>query len=133
MKYIILFMLSLIICSCGKDNTTENLPDISQANNIKLYYKEDFDDSGKMKILTREILDMTTINKMKKLIDYEPFSYVYCTSTGSMSFYKDSTLIVSMVFNILPDQQHIAYNYYGKVIAIKLSESNADFIESFKN
>lgn len=123
----------MMILSCGKNVTDENLPDISRANNIKIYFKSDFDSTGKMNILSKEVNDIKTISEIKKMIDYDPFSYVYCTSTGSMSFYNDSSLIVTMVFNTTPGQKHIAFTYNGKLTALKLSDANAEFVNNLKN
>ncbi len=125
-------MLSVLLFSCSHEST-DKLPDISQSNIVKLYYKSDFDPTGKQNIITREINDPQSVSELKSIIDYEPFSYIYCVSTGSMSFYKDDELITTMVFNTDPVQTHIACNYEGRLVAIKLSEENARLLESFKN
>jgi len=129
---IIIFLTLALAYSCGS-NTNEGLPDISRANIVKLYYKVDFDSTGRQKILSKDIFDLKKVEMIKETINYDPFSYLYCTSTGSMSFYKDSSLIVSMVFNTDPGQMHIACNYNGKLVAVKLSEENAKLLVSFKN
>ena len=40
---IIIVLTLAFIYSCGNSEQNENLPDISQANKIKLFYKMDFD------------------------------------------------------------------------------------------
>ncbi len=132
-KKFIIILLSLVICSCGRNEQNADHPDISQANKIKFDFKSDFDASGKMTVTSTEINDLKRVSCIKNIISYDPFTYVYCASTGSMSFYKDSTLIVTMVFNTLPDLKHIAFNYNGKLIAMCLSGENAKLLESFKN
>ena len=93
----------------------------------------DFDSTNKIKIKSVEINDLKNVIRIKNLITYDPYTYIYCVSTGSMSFYKDSTLLVTMVFNTLPDLKHIAFNHNGKLTAMSLSEENAKLLESFKN
>lgn len=125
-----LFMLFGITGCNGNNN---DLPDISYANNVKLYFKTDFDSTGKQVIKTVDVIDGIKIETIKNIIHYDPFTYLYCTSTGSMSFYKDSLLLVTMVFNIDEGQRHIACNSNGKLVAIKLSDENARLLESLKN
>ena len=86
-----------------------------------------------MKVGTKDIDDIKTISEIKKIINYDPFAYLYCISSGTLSFYKDSIHIIDMVFNTTPDFRHIACTYNGKLVAIKLSEENAKFLDSFKN
>ena len=124
------------ICSCGNDETLENTqsrPDLSQANRIVLDYKTDFDSTGKINIETKEINDLQSIISIRNSVTYDPFTYIYCVSTGTMSFYKDNTLIVTMVYNSLPELRHIAFTYNGKLIAMSLSEENARLLDSYKN
>lgn len=126
----------MIISSCGDNETSEHTqdhPDLSQANRIVMDYKTDFDSAGKINIKTKEINDLQSIIKIRNTVTYDPFTYIYCVSTGSVSFYKDSTLIVTMVYNTLPDLRHIAFTYNGKLIAMSLSEDNAGLLDSFKN
>ena len=123
----------LLFYSCGNIPENKNLPDVSEANLVKFSYKSDFDSAGRMNIKYKEIKDLLTVSEIKKVINYEPFTYIYCISSGSMSFYKDSTLLADMVFNTSPELMHIACNYKGRLIAIKLSEENAKFLDSFKN
>lgn len=132
---ITLFLLIIlsVFCSCGNSDNNKDLPDISQANKIKLSYKTDFDSAGKIKIKNAEISDPKTVAEIKKVISSEPFNYVYCVSSGTVSFYRDSTMLTEMVFNTTLDLLHIACNYNGKLVAIKLSEENAAFLDSFKN
>ena len=131
--HILLFLMPAVLLVSCSHGTTEKLPDISQSNNVKLYYKMDFDSTGRQKIKTLNINDPESVSELKSIINYDPFSYLYCVSTGSMSFYKDDELIITMVFNTDPAQTHIACNYEGKLVAIKLSEENARLLESFKN
>lgn len=140
MKNKIIIFINIIllstIYSCGSDGTneqTESRPDISQANRIVLDYKTDFDSTGKIHIKTKEINDLQSIISIRNSVTYDPFTYIYCVSTGSVSFYKDSTLIVTMVYNSLPELRHIAFTYNGKLIAMSLSEDNAKLLDSFKN
>lgn len=134
---LILIVLSIVIitaiCSCGSNESAENRPDLSQANRIVLDYKTDFDSTGKINIKTKEIIDLKSIAEIRNSVTYDPFTYIYCVSTGSLSFYKDSTLIVTMVYNSLPDLRHIAFTFNGKLIAMSLSEENAGLLDSFKN
>lgn len=130
-KFIFLVLLSFY--SCSSDHQSAELPDISAANHIKFSYKTDFDSTGRMKIKDVDLTDYMKVTGVKNIISYDPFTYVYCISSGSMSFYKDSTFIASMVFNTSKDFMHIACNNNGKLVAIKLSEENAKFLDSFKN
>ncbi len=130
---IFLLLFFSVLYSCGDNERTDSHPNISQANKIKFDFKMDFDSTNKIKIRSVEINDLKSVSRIKNLITYDPFTYIYCVSTGSMSFYKDSTLLVTMVFNTLPDLKHIAFNYNGKLIAMSLSEENAKLLESFKN
>ncbi len=132
-KIVIILLSSIVFYSCGSNVQNADHPDISQANKIKFDFKSDFDASGRMTVISKEISDLKSVGSVKNIISYDPFTYIYCASTGSMSFYKDSTLIVTMVFNTLPDLKHIAFNYNGKLIAMSLSEENAKLLESFKN
>lgn len=132
-KIVIILLSSIVFYSCGSNVQNADHPDISQANKIKFDFKSDFDASGRMTVTSKEISDLKSVGSVKNIISYDPFTYIYCASTGSMSFYKDSTLIVTMVFNTLPDLKHIAFNYNGKLIAMSLSEENAKLLESFKN
>lgn len=129
----LIFLLLMFFYSCSSNKQNAELPDISKADHIKFSYKMDFDSTGKMKIKDVDVSDFGKVNDVKNVIQYDPFTYVYCISSGSMSFYKDSTFIANMVFNTSKDYTHIACNYNGKLIAIKLSEENAKFLDSFKN
>jgi hypothetical protein len=131
-KLIILISLA-VFCSCGISEQNPDLPDISQSNRIIFSFKTDFDASGKMNIKTLEISDVKKVSDVKKIISNEPFNYIYCASTGSMSFYKDEALLSEMVFNTTPELKHIACNYKGKLVAIKLSGEDAEFLENLKN
>ncbi|HMS66126.1 MAG TPA: hypothetical protein PKD83_12850 [Ignavibacteria bacterium] len=134
MKYILIIILFMsVFYSCGTESENDNLPDLSGANKIKFSYKLDFDPSGKMNIKYVEISDLKTVSDIRKIINYEPFTYIYCISSGSMGFYKDSTLLADMVFNTSQDLMHISCNYKGRLVAIKLSEENARFLDSFRN
>lgn len=131
-RLFIILILSVFI-SCSEKEQSELLPDISKANNVKFSFKTDFDSTGKMNIKNVNVKDLKSVSEIKNIINYDPFTYVYCVSTGEMSFYQDSTFIVNMVFNTSKDLTHIACNYNGKLVAIKLSEENAMFLDSFKN
>lgn len=132
MKNILIIILSVsVFLSCGRSEKTDGHPDISQANKIKFDFKTDFDSANRIIIKSKEVNDLKSVTAVRNIISYDPFTYIYCTSSGSMSFYKDSTLLVTMVFNTQPDQKHIAFNYDGKLIAMSLSEENAKLLESF--
>ena len=130
---VLIFLILSVFISCTDKEQGELLPDISQANNIKFSFKTDFDSTGKINIKNVNINDLKTVSEIKSIINYEPFTYIYCVSTGEMGFYKDSTFIVNMVFNTSKDLTHIACNYNGRLVAIKLSEENAKILDSFKN
>jgi len=126
-------LLGLLLCSCSKKETAVNsMPDLSQANNMNIMYKMDFDSTDKMKIKTVPIADAKKMSELKSLITSDPFAYIYCASTGAMNFYKDSTLLYSFAFNTDSALRHIAYNYNNKLIAVTLTEENAKFLNSFK-
>jgi hypothetical protein len=131
-KLLILLILS-VFYSCSSNEQPQSHPDLSKANKIRFDFKTDFDSTNKIIVISRELNDLKRISSVRNIISYDPFTYIYCTSSGSMSFYKDSSLIVTMVFNTLPDLKHIAFNYEGKLIAMSLSEENAKLLESFKN
>ena len=131
-KLLILLILS-VFYSCSSNEQPQSHPDLSKANKIRFDFKTDFDSTNKIIVISRELNDLKSISSVRNIISYDPFTYINCTSSGSMSFYKDSTLIVTMVFNTLPDQRHIAFNYDGKLIAMSLSDENAKLLESFKN
>lgn len=131
-KLLILLIIS-VFYSCGSNDHTESHPDLSKANKIRFDFKTDFDSTNKIVVISRELNDLKSISSVRNIITYDPFTYIYCTSSGSMSFYKDSILIVTMVFNTLPDQRHIAFNYNGKLTAMSLSDENAKLLDSFKN
>ena len=134
MKNILLILLILsVFYSCSSNEQPQSHPDLSKANKIRFDFKTDFDSTNKIIVISRELNDLKSISSVRNIISYDPFTYIYCTSSGSMSFYKDSSLIVTMVFNTLPDQRHIAFNYDGKLIAMSLSDENAKLLESFKN
>lgn len=134
MKIIFPFILIalLALCSCGSKKETAAIPDLSQANNMKIMYKMDFDSTAKMIIKTVPITDIKKMAELKALLSSDPFAYIYCASSGAMNFYKDSTLIYSFAFNTTPDIRHIAYTYNSKLVAVTLSEENAKFLDSFK-
>lgn len=127
---IAIFLLSIYSCSSKKETTA--MPDLSQANNMKLMYKMDFDSTSKMIIKTVPVTDAKKMTELKSLLNSDPFAYIYCASSGAMNFYKDSTLLYSFAFNTEKDLRHIAYNYNNKLIAVTLSEENAKFLDSFK-
>lgn len=122
----------LIFSSCGSKKENASIPDLSQANNMNIMFKMDFDSTSKMIIKTVQIKDMNKMLELKALLNSEPFPYIYCASSGAMNFYKDSTLIYSFAFNTEPDLRHIAYTYNSKLIAVTLTEENAKYLESYK-
>ncbi|MBX7044753.1 MAG: hypothetical protein K1X86_02860 [Ignavibacteria bacterium] len=132
-KFLPLILLILIIVySCGKKTQNASIPDLSQANNMSIMFKMDFDSTGKMKIKNVPITEPKKMNELKTLLNSEPFPYLYCASSGAMNFYKDSTLLYSFAFNTEKDLRHIAYTYNNKLTAVTLSEENAKFLDSFK-
>ena len=70
-------------------------------------YKSDFDSTGKMTVKTLDITNQNEIHNIAGTVSDEPFSYVYCISTGSMTFYKDDSILLTLVFNTLDDYRHI--------------------------
>ena len=133
MRILILIITLAVFYSCGINESSENHPDLSMANKIVLDYKTDFDSTNRINIKTKEITDLKEIIRIRNIINYDPYTYIYCVSSGTMSFYKDSTLIVTMVYNTLPDLKHIAFNYNGKLVAMSLSEENAKLLDDLKN
>lgn len=129
--FILFISLTAIFYSCSKKPSAQ-LPDLSQANNMNIMYKMDFDSTSHMRIKTVPITDFKKMTQLKELLYTEPFPYLYCASSGAMNFYKDSTLIYSFSFNTEPALRHIAYNYNSKLIAVTLSEEDAKFLDSFK-
>ncbi|MDQ3019567.1 MAG: hypothetical protein M3R36_03210 [Bacteroidota bacterium] len=129
----LIFLTLLVVCSCTNQTHNILLPDLSQANNVKLIFKTNFDSTGKIILKNIDIKDRHSVETIKTVISSKPFFYQYCISTGSMTFFKDSLKIIQMVFNTTPDFRHIAYNYNNKLVAVALSEENAKLLESFKN
>lgn len=125
--------MMLIFFSCGNKLQVENLPDLSGVNHIRLSLKMDFDSTGKQTIKTIEVDNANMISVLKETISPEPFQYLYCTSSGMMDFYEDSLLVLSVVFNTEQGQRHIAFTRNSKLTAIKLTDEDAKFLESFKN
>ncbi|MBS1493370.1 MAG: hypothetical protein JST55_07665 [Bacteroidetes bacterium] len=131
-QIIYLLFIAIFFCSCGSKKENASIPDLSQANNMNIMFKMDFDSTSKMIIKTVPIKDMNKMLQLKALLNSEPFPYIYCASSGAMNFYKDSTLIYSFAFNTEPELRHIAYTYNSKLVAVTLNEENAKFLESFK-
>ena len=129
----LIFISFVFICSCIDKTDKILLPDLSQANNVKLTFKTNFDSTGKIILKNIDIKDRHSIETIKTVISSKPFFYQYCISTGSMTFFKDSLKIIELVFNTTPDFRHIAYYYNNELVAIALSEENAKLLESFKN
>lgn len=125
------FCFALTLYSCREKPSAE-MPDLSQANNMNIMFKMDFDSTAKMNIKTVPIKEAKKMLELKALLNSEPFPYIYCASSGAINFYKDSTLIYSFAFNTAPELRHIAYTYNSKLVAVTLSEENANFLESFK-
>jgi len=109
------------------------LPDFAKADKVTLTYKTDFDSAGKIILKNIDITDPEEISKLRATITTIPFDYQYCLSTGTMAFYKDSSVITEVVFNTTKDFRHIAFNYNNKLIAIALSEKDAAMLESYKD
>lgn len=128
----ILIVMMILIYSCGNKPHAENLPDLSDIDHVRLSLKMDFDSLGHRNIKTIEVSDAENISDLKNTLSPEPFQYLYCTSSGMMDFYKDSSLVLSVVFNTEQGQRHIAFNRNGKLTAIKLADENAKLLESFK-
>ena len=97
-KLLILLILS-VFYSCSSNEQPQSHPDLSKANKIRFDFKTDFDSTNKIIVISRELNDLKSISSVRNIISYDPFTYIYCTSSGSMSFYKDSSLIVTMVSN----------------------------------
>jgi len=127
-----LIFAAVVFHSCGNKKENAAVPDLSRANNMKIMFKMDFDSTAKMNIKAVQIKNAEKIFELKELLNSEPFPYIYCASSGAMNFYNDSTLIYSFAFNTTPDIRHIAYTYNSKLVAVTLSEKNANLLESFK-
>ena len=87
-KYFLFIIISVMTCSCSRQEQAENHPDLSQTNKIKFEFKSDFDSSDKVTIISKEIDDIKNISRVRNIINYDPFTYIYCTSSGAMSFYN---------------------------------------------
>ena len=124
--------ITILFSSCGSKKENASIPDLSQANNMNIMFKMDFDSTAKMNIKTVPIKEAQKMFELKELLNSEPFPYIYCASSGAMNFYKDSTLIYSFAFNTTPELRHIAYTYNSKLVAVTLSEEHSNFLESFK-
>ena len=109
------------------------LPDFTKADKVTLTYKTDFDSAGKIILKNIDITDPEEISKLRATITTIPFDYQYCLSTGTMAFYKDSSVIIEVVFNTTKDFRHIAFNYNNKLIAIALTEKDAAMLDSYKD
>jgi len=130
-KYALLFLM--LICSCNKEKEQMVLPDFAKADKVTLTYKTDFDSAGKIILKNIDITDPEEISKLRATITTIPFDYQYCLSTGTMAFYKDSSVITEVVFNTTKDFRHIAFNYNNKLIAIALTEKDAAMLDSYKD
>lgn len=126
-----LVLMPVLLISCGRKNSELKLPDMSDVNRIEFTYKADFDSAGKIILKTTEVSDEKNIKKILNTVTPGDFPYIYCLSTGSMSFFHDKELLITMVFNTTPDFRHIAYNIDNKVVAVPLSEENAKLLDSF--
>ena len=129
--YSLLFLI--LICSCSKEKEQMILPDFTKADKVTLTYKTDFDSAGKIILKNIDITDPEEISKLRATITTIPFDYQYCLSTGTMAFYKDSSVIIEVVFNTTKDFRHIAFNYNNKLIAIALTEKDAAMLDSYKD
>ncbi|MDZ4711702.1 MAG: hypothetical protein SGI89_05185 [bacterium] len=130
---IIFVMLIITFTSCAEKPTESGLPDLSSADKIMITYKADFDSSGKMNLKSVDITDVNELTAIEQTISDEPFPYLYCISSGTMTFYKDSSALITVVFNTEKDYRHVAYNYNNKLTALKLSEESAKLLDKFKN
>lgn len=117
--------------SCGDNSSGSSIPDLTSADKIELMYKSGFDSSGKMGVKTIDITDRNEIFKIAHTVSSEPFSYQYCISTGSMTFYKNGSVMMTLVYNTSDDYRHIAYSTDSKLTAVKLSEENARLLEKY--
>lgn len=130
-KYALLFLM--LICSCSEEKEQMVLPDFAKADKVTLTYKTDFDSAGKIILKNIDITDPREISRLRATITTIPFDYQYCLSTGTMAFYKDSSVITEVVFNTTKDFRHIAFNYNNKLIAIVLTEKDAAMLDSYKD
>lgn len=130
---IILMMLITVFASCGEKPTESGLPDLSSADKIMITYKADFDSTNKMNLRSVNITDAGELTAIEQTISDEPFPYLYCISSGSMTFYKDSAALITIVFNTDRDYRHVAYNYNNKLTALRLSEEHAKLLDKYKN
>ncbi|HQY20702.1 MAG TPA: hypothetical protein PK294_00075 [Ignavibacteria bacterium] len=130
--YAALFILFILnISSCSEENSLSVKNQISSADKIEFLYKDGFDSTGKMIVKTSNITNQKDIIEIINTVSDEPFPYQYCISTGSMTFYKQDSVLISLVYNTTDDYRHIAFNQYNKLTAVKLSEENARLLELY--
>lgn len=128
---VLLIFLILNISSCTEENTLSVKNEISSADRIEFMFKDGFDSTGKMVIKTSSITNQKDIFEIVNAVSDEPFPYQYCISTGSMTFFKNDSVLISLVYNTSDDYRHIAFNQYNKLTALKLSEENARLLEMY--
>ncbi|MFZ1321621.1 MAG: hypothetical protein WAT71_08710 [Ignavibacteria bacterium] len=130
---VLIIFSTLILSSCSEENSFSIKNEISSADRIEFMYKDGFDSTGKMIVKTSSITDQKDISEIINTVTNEPFEYQYCISTGSMTFYKNDSVLISLVYNTTDDYRHIAFNQYNKLTALKLSEENARLLEMYSS
>ncbi len=128
---VLIIILTLIFSSCSEKISFSIKNEISSADRIEFMYKNGFDSTGKMVVKTSSIRNQKDIFEIVNTVSDEPFPYQYCISTGSMTFYKQDSVLISLVYNTTDDYRHIAFNQYNKLTAVKLSEENARLLELY--
>ncbi len=121
----------LLSASCGRDDAISNMPDISTANKVEMLFKAGFDSTGTMSIKKIIVTGQDEIFRLQRTFSNESFPYVYCVSSGSMTFYKDDMQLANVSFNTDKDYRHIAFYNQEKLTALALSEAGAKVLEDF--
>lgn len=130
---ILIIISALILSSCSEENSFSLKNEISSADRIEFMYKDGFDSTGKMIVKTSSITNQNDIFEIINTVSDETFEYQYCISTGSMTFYKNDSVLISLVYNTTNDYRHIAYNQFSKLTTLKLSEENARLLEIYSS
>lgn len=131
MPGIIPAIVCLILFSCGSNDVNQNLPDLSSADKVELLFKTEFDTNDIMGVKKVTLTDPGEIIKLRRTFSQEMFPYVYCISSGSMTFYKEGLVLANVAFNTDKDYRHIAYYNENKLTALVLTEDDARMLEEY--
>lgn len=128
---VMLLCSCLLSASCSRDEAVSNMPDISSANRVELLFKAGFDSTGTMSIKKIIVTGQDEIFRLQRTFSNESFPYIYCVSSGSMTFYKDDMQLANVSFNTDKDYRHIAFYNQERLTALALSEAGARVLEDF--